>query len=103
VRNLVDNAARHAASHVRLSLAELDGTVSFTVEDDGPGIPAAERDRVFERFVRLDDARARTDADGSGLGLAIVAELVAAHDGTVAMTTSTLGGTRVEVTLPALA
>jgi signal transduction histidine kinase len=103
VRNFVDNAARHAASRVRLSHAELDRTVTFTVEDDGPGIPATERDRVFERFVRLDDARARTDADGSGLGLAIVAELVAAHDGTVAMTSATLGGTRVEVTLPALA
>jgi signal transduction histidine kinase len=63
--------------------------VTFTVEDDGPGIPATERDRVFERFVRLDDARARTDTDGSGLGLAIVAELVTAHDGTVAMTTAT--------------
>jgi signal transduction histidine kinase len=54
---------------------------------------------VFERFVRLDDARARDDG-GSGLGLAIVAELVAAHGGAVAIASSPLGGTRVEVTLP---
>ena len=58
-------------------------------------------ERVFERFVRLDDARAR-DAGGSGLGLAIVAEVVAAHGGTVAVARSPLGGARVEVTLPRL-
>ncbi|HWC43818.1 MAG TPA: ATP-binding protein, partial [Actinomycetota bacterium] len=69
------------------------------VEDDGPGIPETDRERVFERFVRLDDARARDDG-GSGLGLAIVAELVAAHGGTVAVATSPLGGARVEVVLP---
>jgi signal transduction histidine kinase len=56
---------------------------------------------VFERFVRLDDARARDDG-GSGLGLAIVAELVAAHGGTVAIAASPVGGTRVEVSLPRL-
>ena len=104
VRNLVDNAARHATGKVALSLAERDGIVTFAVEDDGPGVAPADRARVFERFVRLDDARARSDADGSGLGLglAIVAELVAALDGEVAMTGAGLGGTRVEVTLPAL-
>jgi signal transduction histidine kinase len=76
--------------------------VRLTVDDDGRGIPEADRERVFERFVRLDDARARDDG-GSGLGLAIVAELIAAHGGVVAITSSPLGGARVEVTLPRLA
>jgi signal transduction histidine kinase len=75
--------------------------VRLRVEDDGPGIPEADRERVLERFVRLDDARARDDG-GSGLGLAIVAELVAAHGGTVAIASSRIGGTRVEITLPRL-
>ena len=98
VRNLADNAARHATSTVRLSVSERAGAV-IVVEDDGEGIPAAERDRVFERFVRLDEARGR-DAGGTGLGLAIVRELVAAHGGTVAVDASTLGGARFTVSLP---
>jgi two-component system, OmpR family, sensor kinase len=69
--------------------------VRLVVDDDGPGIPEADHRRVFERFVRLDG--------GSGLGLAIVAELVAAHGGTVGVASSPLGGARVEVTLPGLA
>jgi signal transduction histidine kinase len=99
LRNLADNAARHAAAQVAFSVSERDGVVRLLVDDDGPGIPEVDRERVFERFVRLDDARARDDG-GSGLGLAIVAELVAAHDGTVTITPSPAGGTRVEVTLP---
>jgi signal transduction histidine kinase len=102
LRNLGDNAARHAAGQLAFSLAERDGLVLLGVEDDGPGIPEADRERVFERFVRLDDARARDDG-GSGLGLAIVAELARAHGGTVAVAPSPLGGARVEVTLPRLA
>jgi signal transduction histidine kinase len=102
LRNLGDNAARHAADHLALSVAEGDGLVVLVVDDDGPGIPEADRERVFERFVRLDDARARDDG-GSGLGLAIVAELVAAHGGTVAVASSPLGGARVQVALPRLA
>jgi signal transduction histidine kinase len=101
LRNLGDNAARHARGRLAFSVAERDGTVRLGVDDDGPGIPAAERERVFERFVRLDDARDR-DAGGSGLGLAIVAELAAAHGGTVSVASSPLGGARVEVTLPRL-
>jgi signal transduction histidine kinase len=83
-------------------VAEHDGLVLLEVDDDGPGIPEADRARVFEQFVRLDDARAR-DGGGSGLGLAIVAELAAAHGGTVAAASSPLGGARVEVRLPRLA
>jgi signal transduction histidine kinase len=99
LRNLGDNAARHASTRVRFALDEHDGLVLLEVDDDGPGIPAADRTRVFERFVRLDDARARDDG-GSGLGLAIVAELAAAHGGTVAVASSPLRGACIEVTLP---
>jgi signal transduction histidine kinase len=102
LRNLGDNAARHAAGRLAFSVAERDGLVLLEVDDDGPGVPEADRERVFERFVRLDDARARDDG-GSGLGLAIVAELAKAHGGTVAVASSPLGGARVEVTLPRLA
>lgn len=101
VANLLDNAVRHAASRVTVAVAEDDPSHRrITVTDDGPGIPAADRERVFDRFTRLDDARAR-DAGGSGLGLAIVRELVRRHGGTV-----TLGdagpGLRVDVRLPAI-
>jgi signal transduction histidine kinase len=102
LRNLGDNASRHARERVALSVAERDATVVLAVDDDGPGIPDADRERVFERFVRLDGARARDDG-GSGLGLAIVAELVAAHGGTVVAAAGPLGGARVEVTLPRVA
>jgi signal transduction histidine kinase len=102
LRNLGDNASRHARERLALSVAERDATVVLAVDDDGPGIPDADRERVFERFVRLDGARARDDG-GSGLGLAIVAELVAAHGGTVVAAAGPLGGARVEVTLPRVA
>jgi signal transduction histidine kinase len=100
VRNLFDNAIRHAARRMAVALTEQTGTVQLVVEDDGPGVSPEDRHRVFERFVRLDDARAR-DHGGSGLGLAIVAELVTAHNGTVTIGDATLGGARIEVTLPA--
>lgn len=99
VRNLGDNAARHARSRVSFAVGERNGAVVLSVDDDGPGIVEADRERVFERFVRLDDARAR-DHGGSGLGLAIVAELIRAHGGSVTISDSPLGGTRIEVALP---
>ena len=99
VRNLVDNAARHASSRIRLGLTGAPGGAVLTVEDDGAGIPPSERERVFERFVRLDDARGR-DAGGTGLGLAIVRELVVAHGGSVTVGDSPLGGASFTVTLP---
>jgi signal transduction histidine kinase len=99
VRNLVDNAVRHASSRVEVSVREDDRGVELEVADDGPGVPEGERERVFERFVRLDEARAR-DAGGSGLGLAIVQEIVRAHGGTVALSSSKAGGARFVVRLP---
>nr|WP_243861392.1 HAMP domain-containing sensor histidine kinase [Frigoribacterium endophyticum] len=100
VRNLVANAARHATSTVALALVERDGRAVLTVDDDGAGVPVADRGRVFERFVRLDEARDR-DAGGSGLGLAIVAEIVRVHGGAVRVDDSPLGGARFVVDLPA--
>jgi signal transduction histidine kinase len=102
VRNLVDNAAQHASGQVRLSLGLVDGQALLVVEDDGHGVPADERDRVFERFVRLDESRARASG-GTGLGLAIVRETLQAHRGSVRITDSGLGGARFEVRLPAVA
>ncbi len=99
VRNLVDNAVRHAKSRVELNIDSRDGTATVAVSDDGPGIAPADRGRVFERFVRLDSDRARSSG-GSGLGLAIVAELVAAHGGTVSIRDRSGGGTTVLVKLP---
>lgn len=100
VRNLLDNAVRHAKSRIEITVAKRGGDVMLTVGDDGPGIPAADRRRVFDRFVRIDTDRSR-QGGGSGLGLAIVAEIVAAHDGTVGIDERPGGGTRVTVTLPA--
>lgn len=108
--NLLDNAVRHAHSKVLVGVTEAeDEAVLLTVTDDGPGIPAADRDRVFDRFTRLADARDR-DSGGSGLGLAIVRESVAQQGGTVTLTDASLtdaggrlGGLRVQITLPASA
>jgi signal transduction histidine kinase len=99
VANLVDNAVRHTRTGVRLAVARDGAYHLLTVTDDGPGVPAADRERVFERFTRLDDARAR-DAGGAGLGLAIVRELVHRHGGTVRLVDAG-PGVRVEVRLPA--
>lgn len=95
VRNLVENAARHARSRVRVTAS--DGCV--VVEDDGAGIAPADRERVFERFVRLDEARER-EAGGSGLGLAIAREIARDHGGDVVIDDSALGGVRATLTIP---
>jgi signal transduction histidine kinase len=99
IRNLVDNAVRHAKSRVDIEVGSRDGTATITVSDDGPGIAPADRDRVFERFVRLDSDRARSGG-GTGLGLAIVVEVVAAHGGTVTIDDRPGGGTTMIVALP---
>lgn len=99
VVNLADNAVRHATSRVAITLSEQNDSVQLTVDDDGAGIPADQRDSIFDRFVRLDEARSR-DAGGSGLGLAITAEIVQAHGGTVHVAESSLGGARFTIKLP---
>jgi signal transduction histidine kinase len=99
LHNLGDNAARHATGTVAFSLRELNGHVIAAVDDDGPGIPESERTRVFDRFVRLDEARTRDDG-GAGLGLSIVAQVVAAHRGTVEVGATPLGGARFELRFP---
>ena len=82
VENLVSNAVRHAAAGVRVSLARQGRWLELAVADDGPGVPSDQRERIFQRFVRLDRDRSRRGG-GAGLGLAIVAEVTAAHGGTV--------------------
>ena len=101
VANLLDNAARHARGTVQVTLREdvKTGHVVLRVDDDGPGIPPSDRSRVFDRFVRLDEARGR-DHGGSGLGLAIVAEVARVHGATVDVAESPAGGARLEVRLP---
>jgi signal transduction histidine kinase len=100
VTNLVDNACRHARSEVRVTLDRDGARVRLLVDDDGPGVPPADRERIFERFTRLDDSRAR-DRGGAGLGLAVVRSIVTRHGGFVWADQSPLGGARFTVELPA--
>lgn len=101
VRNIADNALRHADSVIDIDVHADDsaGSCVVTIADDGPGIPAADRERVLDRFVRLDPDRRRSSG-GSGLGLAIVDEIVRAHGGTVGIAESPIGGAAVTVTIP---
>ncbi|MET8863964.1 ATP-binding protein [Nonomuraea sp. NPDC004580] len=82
VTNLVDNAVRHASATVRVRVAAEDGDAVLVVSDDGPGIPGDQREAVFGRFTRLDEARAR-DAGGAGLGLPIARDIAHLHGGTL--------------------
>ncbi|MBN9428623.1 MAG: two-component sensor histidine kinase [Burkholderiales bacterium] len=101
VRNLIDNALTHSPPGVRVQVAIERGERELTlcVDDDGPGIPTDERERVFNRFYR----RAPGERDGSGLGLAIVKAVVERHRGSIELAQSPLGGLRVQVRLPAAA
>ena len=97
-RNLLDNAVRYARHRVAITAAAAPDGVVVEIADDGPGIPAEERERVFGRFVRLDVSREQ--ASGSaGLGLAIAREIAAAHGATIVLTEAPDGGTRAVVTL----
>jgi signal transduction histidine kinase len=91
-----------ARSATTFELSEHDGQSTLAVADDGPGIPPGQRDAVFKRFTRLDEARAR-DSGGVGLGLAIVQDIVRRHRGTVAVMSSEPGGARLVVRLPTTA
>jgi signal transduction histidine kinase len=85
VENLIDNAVRHARSGVAVAAFVERDQVVISISDDGPGIAPEDRERVFERFTRLDDARGR-NSGGAGLGLAIVRELITRAGGTVRLT-----------------
>jgi signal transduction histidine kinase len=99
VRNLIDNAARHASTTVTLALAEHDHTAILTVADDGPGIPPEEHERAFERFTRIDDARSASTG-GTGLGLAITRDIIERHGGSIRIEAEHSPGTRFTVILP---
>ncbi|NEW74922.1 sensor histidine kinase [Streptomyces rhizosphaericus] len=97
--NLIDNAQRHARSGVRVAVRDEGRWAVLEVADDGAGVPEAERERIFERFVRLDDARSRDDG-GAGLGLAIARDVAVRHGGTLAVRAAPEGGALFELRLP---
>jgi signal transduction histidine kinase len=99
VRNILENADRHAVGLVRVELGRADGQVQLVVSDDGPGIAPADRARVFDRFTRLDAGRSRA-AGGTGLGLAIAKQIVEAHGGSVGVLDGA-SGAQIAVRLPA--
>jgi signal transduction histidine kinase len=100
VRNLTDNAAGHAAGAVWLETGETDGTAILRVSDDGPGIPAEDRERVFERFVRLDESRTRRTG-GTGLGLSVARAVARSHGGELRAVDPLHTGATLEARLPA--
>ncbi|WNE98935.1 HAMP domain-containing sensor histidine kinase [Streptomyces luomodiensis] len=97
--NLVDNAQRHARGGVRVAVRAEGRWAVLEVADDGAGVPEGERERIFERFVRLDDARSRDDG-GAGLGLAIARDVVARHGGTLTVGAAPEGGALFQMRLP---
>ncbi|MNS65580.1 Sensor protein RstB [compost metagenome] len=92
--NLLQNAIRHAGERVQVGLTSpAPHNYVLTVDDDGPGVPPADRERIFEPFIRLDESRAR-GTGGAGLGLAIVSRVARWHNGTAFVAESPLGGAR---------
>ena len=101
VSNLLQNAVKYTRSRVALTAAVVAGQVCIHVDDDGPGIPAADRQRIFEPFARLDDSRSR-HSGGYGLGLAIVQRVAIWHQGAVRVADSPLGGARFSICWPGI-
>jgi signal transduction histidine kinase len=99
IRNLADNAERHAAARVTFTLSETSSSAVLAVGDDGPGIPPEHASAVFERFGRVDLARSRATG-GSGLGLAIAREIVERHGGALVLDPAHHPGARFVMTLP---
>lgn len=102
IRNLVDNAARHADSRVDITTSRDHDSAVIEVADDGPGIPEEDLERVFQRFSRVDSSRNRALGGGAGLGLAIADRIVASHHGTIVASNAPNGGARFTVTIPVL-
>ncbi|MCW2939718.1 MAG: hypothetical protein JWN00_2703 [Actinomycetia bacterium] len=98
-RNIIDNAVRYAASTVRITATATARRVVVEITDDGPGIPVADRDRIFDRFVRLDSSRDRGSGT-TGLGLAIAREIATAHHGGISVADNPHGGARLIIWLP---
>lgn len=99
LRNVLDNADRHAQTWISITLRNDANGARVTIDNDGPPVPEPERERIFERFVRLDESRSR-ESGGSGLGLAIADGIMAAHHGTVRATATPEGDCRFELVLP---
>ena len=99
VSNLVDNAEGHGRGLVRVAVCQADGVARLEVDDAGPGVPVADRERIFERFARVSDRDRRIEDTGSGLGLALVAQHVRLHSGRVWVTDRPGGGARFVVEL----
>ena len=99
VANLLDNAQRHARSAVTVDVRREGERAVVEVADDGDGVPEGDRERVFERFVRLDDARSRDDG-GAGLGLAIARDVAVRHGGTLTVGEAATGGALFGLRLP---
>ncbi|WP_424533242.1 HAMP domain-containing sensor histidine kinase [Sphaerisporangium viridialbum] len=97
--NLLDNAQRHGEHSVAVEVYQDADTAVLTVSDDGAGVAHADRERIFERFTRLDASRSR-DRGGTGLGLAIASDVAHAHSGSINVGTSAAGGARFELRLP---
>ncbi|MDQ0679790.1 signal transduction histidine kinase [Arthrobacter pascens] len=99
VRNVLDNAERHAQSRISIEVRNTADGVLLTIDNDGPPVLVAERERIFERFVRLDESRSR-ESGGSGLGLAIAAAIMSAHSGRILSMEAPGGGCRFELAFP---
>ena len=96
IGNLIANAGRFAASTVGMECTLASASCVIDVDDDGPGIPVADRERIFDPFVRLEDS-----GRGAGLGLTLVRRIVGCYGGTATAYESPLGGCRIRLVLPA--
>jgi signal transduction histidine kinase len=101
VYNIVDNAIKYSpeGAFVEIDVTQNNNYIVIKITDNGPGIPESERERIFERFYRLDDSRAR-DTGGTGLGLSITKEAISMHGGTIEVSEAEHGGSVFTIKLP---